>query len=53
MANLKTSFAGIKSPNPFWLASAPQPIRRIMSAALLRPGGAGLYGKHWGKILRW
>src|SRR6186713_3157263 len=23
MANLHTNFAGIKSPNPFWLASAP------------------------------
>jgi dihydropyrimidine dehydrogenase (NAD+) subunit PreA len=23
MANLQTTFAGIKSPNPFWLASAP------------------------------
>ena len=23
MANLNTNFAGIKSPNPFWLASAP------------------------------
>jgi dihydropyrimidine dehydrogenase (NAD+) subunit PreA len=23
MANLSTTFAGIKSPNPFWLASAP------------------------------
>ena len=23
MADLTTSFLGIKSPNPFWLASAP------------------------------
>jgi dihydropyrimidine dehydrogenase (NAD+) subunit PreA len=23
MADLKTNFAGIDSPNPFWLASAP------------------------------
>jgi len=23
MADLSISFAGIKSPNPFWLASAP------------------------------
>ena len=23
MADLTTTFAGIKSPNPFWLASAP------------------------------
>ena len=23
MANLTSSFLGIKSPNPFWLASAP------------------------------
>lgn len=23
MANLNTNFAGIRSPNPFWLASAP------------------------------
>ena len=23
MADLKVNFAGIKSPNPFWLASAP------------------------------
>ena len=23
MADLRTNFVGIKSPNPFWLASAP------------------------------
>ncbi|CAM3524599.1 hypothetical protein [Vibrio aerogenes] len=23
MADLKTEFSGIQSPNPFWLASAP------------------------------
>ena len=28
MADLSISFAGIKSPNPFWLASAP-PTNKI------------------------
>ena len=27
MADLRSNFIGIKSPNPFWLASAP-PIRK-------------------------
>ena len=29
MADLSTTFAGIKSPNPFWLASAPPTDKEI------------------------
>ena len=28
MADIRNNFVGIKSPNPFWLASAP-PVRLI------------------------
>ena len=42
MANLQSDFVGIKSPNPFWLASAPPTdkeynVRRAFEAALTRP----------------
>jgi len=29
MANLATTFAGIQSPNPFWLASAPPTDKEV------------------------
>ncbi len=42
MANLETNFAGIKSPNPFWLASAPPTNTgyQIMNAFRAGWGGA-------------
>ena len=58
MADLRTNLAGIKSPNPFWLASAPPPkfsgghlrrgrvaIRRIFLLATFI-GVFGRYGRH-------
>ena len=33
MADLRTTFAGIRSPNPFWLASAP-PGQRVQGLTL-------------------
>ena len=43
MASLESNFLGIKSPNPFWLASAPLPgfqVQGFVSAMV----GAILYG---------
>ena len=42
MADLRTEFVGIKSPNPFWLASAPPTdkaynVVRAFKAACPRP----------------
>ena len=44
MADLSSDFVGIKSPNPFWLASAPPTDKdwRAMGTARIRPDGAGL-----------
>ena len=39
MADLTSSFCGIKSPNPFWLASAPLRIKNIMFVELSKQGG--------------
>jgi dihydropyrimidine dehydrogenase (NAD+) subunit PreA len=36
MADLSTTFAGIKSPNPFWLASAPPTDKAIQRPPRLR-----------------
>ena len=44
MANLSVDFAGIKSPNPFWLASAP-PTK--MGAMIERAFDAGWGGAVW------
>jgi len=39
MADLRTNFCGIKSPNPFWLASAPRRTRSTTSCAPSRRAG--------------
>src|SRR6202012_642487 len=44
MANLNSSFLGIKSPNPFWLASAPPTDKKIN---VLRAFEAGWGGGVW------
>lgn len=44
MANLTTNFAGIKSPNPFWLASAPP---TNMGSMIERAFDAGWGGAVW------
>ena len=38
MADLRTTFAGIKSPNPFWLASAPPTDKAYNVARALQAG---------------
>ena len=44
MADLSVNFAGIKSPNPFWLASAPQ---KNMGSMIERAFDAGWGGAVW------
>src|SRR6188472_1805142 len=44
MADLTTNFAGIKSPNPFWLASAPP---TNMGSMIERAFDAGWGGAVW------
>jgi dihydropyrimidine dehydrogenase (NAD+) subunit PreA len=44
MADLKTNFAGIESPNPFWLASAPP---TNMGSMIERAFDAGWGGAVW------
>jgi dihydropyrimidine dehydrogenase (NAD+) subunit PreA len=44
MADLSTNFAGIKSPNPFWLASAPP---TNMGSMVERAFDAGWGGAVW------
>ena len=46
MANLSSNFVGIKSPNPFWLASAPPTdkeynVRRAFEARVLQQEADG------------
>ena len=43
MADLRNEFCGIKSPNPFWLASAP-PTDKAYNVDTRLPGGLGRRG---------
>src|SRR3977135_4543998 len=47
MADLRTNFAGIRSPNPFWLASAPP---ANSGAQIHRAFEAGWGGAVWKTI---
>jgi dihydropyrimidine dehydrogenase (NAD+) subunit PreA len=49
MADLSTNFLGIKSPNPFWLASAPPTDKEIN---VVRAFEAGWGGVVW-RTRRW
>jgi dihydropyrimidine dehydrogenase (NAD+) subunit PreA len=49
MADLTTDFVGIKSPNPFWLASAPPTDKEYNVAAPSRPAGAAWSGRRWAR----
>ncbi|MGF1277209.1 NAD-dependent dihydropyrimidine dehydrogenase subunit PreA [Acetobacter sp. AC2005] len=49
MANLKTSFAGIKSPNPFWLASAPPTDKEYNVRRAFEAGWGGVVWKTLGE----
>ena len=49
MANLATSFAGIRSPNPFWLASAPPTDKAYNVERAFRAGWGGVVWKTLGE----
>jgi dihydropyrimidine dehydrogenase (NAD+) subunit PreA len=48
MADLRTNFAGIKSPNPFWLASAPPTDKEYNVARAFKAGWGGVVWKTLG-----
>lgn len=49
MANLKTTFAGIDSPNPFWLASAPPTDKATNVNRAFEAGWGGVVWKTLGE----
>ncbi|HXY98944.1 MAG TPA: NAD-dependent dihydropyrimidine dehydrogenase subunit PreA [Stellaceae bacterium] len=49
MADLATSFAGIKSPNPFWLASAPPTDKAYNVVRAFKAGWGGVVWKTLGE----
>ncbi len=49
MANLKTEFAGIHSPNPFWLASAPPTDKAYNVNRAFEAGWGGVVWKTLGE----
>ena len=49
MANLHTTFAGIKSPNPFWLASAPPTDKAVNVNRAFEAGWGGVVWKTLGE----
>ncbi len=52
MANLKSSFLGIKSPNPFWLASAPPTDKKINVLRAFEAGWGGVVWKTLGPQIK-
>ena len=49
MANLHSSFAGIESPNPFWLASAPPTDKAVNVIRAFEAGWGGVVWKTLGE----
>jgi dihydropyrimidine dehydrogenase (NAD+) subunit PreA len=49
MADLTTTFAGIKSPNPFWLASAPPTDKAYNVVRAFKAGWGGVIWKTLGE----
>src|SRR5258708_9670203 len=49
MADLRTTFAGIKSPNPFWLASAPPTDKAYNVVRAFEAGWGGAVWKTVGE----
>src|ERR1700691_2481500 len=49
MADLRTTFAGIRSPNPFWLASAPPTDKEYNVVRALKAGWGGVVWKTLGE----
>ena len=52
MANLKSNFLGIKSPNPFWLASAPPTDKKINVLRAFEAGWGGVVWKTLGPQIK-
>ncbi len=49
MVDLRTNFLGVKSPNPFWLASAPPTDRKVNVERAFRAGWGGVVWKTLGE----
>ncbi len=49
MADLRSSFAGIRSPNPFWLASAPPTDKEYNVVRAFKAGWGGVVWKTLGE----
>jgi dihydropyrimidine dehydrogenase (NAD+) subunit PreA len=52
MADIKSNFLGIKSPNPFWLASAPPTDKKINVLRALEAGWGGVVWKTLGPQIK-
>ena len=52
MANLESNFLGIKSPNPFWLASAPPTDKKINVLRAYEAGWGGVVWKTLGSQIK-
>ena len=52
MANLSSNFLGIKSPNPFWLASAPPTDKKYNVLRALEAGWGGIVWKTLGSQVK-
>ena len=52
MSQLETTFAGIRSPNPFWLASAPPTNSGLQVMRAFEAGWGGAVWKTLGKPIR-
>ena len=52
MANLSANFLGIKSPNPFWLASAPPTDKKINVLRAFEAGWGGVVWKTLGTQIK-
>lgn len=52
MANLASDFLGIKSPNPFWLASAPPTDKKINVLRAFEAGWGGVVWKTLGSQVK-
>ena len=52
MANISSDFLGIKSPNPFWLASAPPTDKKINVLRAFEAGWGGVVWKTLGSQVK-
>jgi dihydropyrimidine dehydrogenase (NAD+) subunit PreA len=52
MASIKSNFLGIKSPNPFWLASAPPTDKKINVLRAFEAGWGGVVWKTLGSQVK-